>query len=114
MTAADQQRIADHLHLSLEQFRRDYCEPDDADDPRLSTPEDRACHFLEDGRCTIHEVKPVQCGTFPFWPEHVKRKSAWSRLSRYCPGIGEGPKIPREEVQKRVGECAAAFPDIVG
>ena len=109
----DEPRIARFLGLSIERFRERYCEPD-GDEPRLTIPDDKACHFLEEGRCTIHEAKPLQCRTFPFWPENVKTKSAWTRVARYCPGIGEGEPLNQDEVRSQVEECAASFPDLEG
>lgn len=44
--------------------------------------------------CSIHAVRPTQCRTFPFWPEHLETPRAWQRLSRSCEGIGRGPRIP--------------------
>ena len=27
------------------------------------------CVFLDnDGRCTVHAVRPLQCATYPYWP----------------------------------------------
>lgn len=43
--------------------------------------------------CGIHELRPTQCRTFPFWPEHIESPRAWQRLSRQCEGIGRGPTI---------------------
>ncbi len=114
LAPGDAERIAAHLRSSVDEFRTRYCEPDDDDDPRLTIPADKACHFLLENRCAIHEAKPLQCRTFPFWPENVKTKSAWTRIARYCPGIGEGEALARDDVRRQTAECAAAFPDLEG
>ena len=46
---------------------------------RLRKPAGRqlACHFLKDGGCSIHPVKPTQCRTYPFWPSLVNSRAAW-------------------------------------
>ena len=54
----------------------------------------RECVFLEeqpDGTrlCGIHEFKPEQCRTAPWWPETVKSAEAWNEYKRFacCPGM---------------------------
>ena len=37
-----------------------------------------ACIFLDQGgQCSIYDVRPVQCSTYPFWPSLMKNKKAW-------------------------------------
>ena len=50
------------------------------------------------GRRVIHEDKPRQCVTFPFWGRIVATKSAWDDAARTCPGMGEGPLFSDGEV----------------
>lgn len=52
--------------------------------------------------CSIHEDRPMQCRTFPFWPEHLASPRAWQRLSRQCEGIGRGALVPLTQVRVRV------------
>lgn len=36
------------------------------------------CVFLGiDNACTIHEVRPVQCSTYPWWPDLMQDEAAW-------------------------------------
>lgn len=58
-----------------------------------------ACPFLLDDRCSIHEIKPRQCRTYPFWPEIVGDDAAWQAEAEHCPGIGRGPSWADAEVQ---------------
>lgn len=110
LTAEDVERLAVHFAVTREEFERAYCETV-AGELRLTIPEERGCHFLLDGACAVHEAKPVQCRTFPFWPENVKSKRVWKRLSRYCPGVGVGQILPLDEVRRQAQECADAFPE---
>lgn len=114
LAPGDAPRLARLLGLPLKEFRDRYCAPEDDEGPRLTIPEDKACWFLEEGRCTVHEAKPLQCRTFPFWPENVRTKSAWNRIARYCPGIGEGDSLDPKAVRQEVEQCAEAFPDLKG
>jgi len=47
------------------------------------------CIFLKEGKCSIYEVRPTQCRTFPFWPE-LMTKLKYEDLKKHCPGIGIG------------------------
>ena len=39
---------------------------------------ENACIFLDQGgQCSIYDVRPVQCGTYPFWPSLLNNKKAW-------------------------------------
>ncbi len=75
---SDAERIAAFLQLDTEVFLAEYTEVEweevesgehvpvnylipQADDPK------RACIFLENNRCAIHEAKPVQC--YLGWPD---------------------------------------------
>jgi uncharacterized protein len=69
------------------------------------------CPFLSETGCSIHEAKPLQCRTFPFWPEVVESKAAWKKTGERCPGIDTGPLIQIETIASRVAEVKAAFPD---
>ncbi len=111
LTEDDVTRIAAYLEADPEEFRDAYCETDGSGDLQLQTPKHKACHFLLEEGCSIHEVKPLQCRTFPFWPQHVRHRRAWKRLSGNCPGIGVGPIIPVEEVRSAARTCEDALPE---
>ena len=107
LTGDDRDRMAAFLGMSVEDFLARYC-TGEGEDLRLTFPSPESCWFLEEDGCSIHEAKPVQCRTFPFWPENVSSRKGWKALSAYCPGIGEGPLIPLEEVRRAAEECARA------
>jgi len=60
---------------------------------RLRVPGPVRCEFLKDGGCSIHAVKPLQCRTFPYWPELVGHTRNWKDTAKYCPGIGKGELV---------------------
>lgn len=41
--------------------------------------------------CAVYEARPLQCRTWPFWPENMRSRESWERASRSCPGINTGP-----------------------
>lgn len=61
------------------------------------------CIFWDKARgCTIYEVRPRQCRTWPFWESNVASPADWRRTCRVCPGSGQGELISAEEITRRV------------
>ncbi len=65
---------------------------------RINCPENDPCMFLTDEGCEIYPVRPVQCRSFPFWPENVNNKKNWDKLKKMCPGIGAGRLYTIDEI----------------
>ena len=88
-TRAERKRIASHLGLSLRAFEAEYTTKVAG---RLSfTFKGDACVFLEDGKCSIYAFRPLQCSTFPFWPELLEDRDTWEKdVASFCPGAGQG------------------------
>lgn len=63
------------------------------------------CPFQgRDGRCTVYEVRPFQCSSWPFWPENFRTDSEHRNLLRECPGSGSGKYHTPEEVKQLLSE----------
>jgi hypothetical protein len=94
------EEIAAHLGTSPDGFASEYCRRAGG---RLTLREKDGwdCVMLEQGRCRVYPVRPLQCRTFPFWDENLRTKGSWKRASRSCPGIGKGPVHPLEEIERR-------------
>ena len=61
------------------------------------------CIFYHADRgCTVYPVRPRQCRTWPFWESNLVSQETWERTEDQCPGSGEGPIIPVEEILRRV------------
>jgi Fe-S-cluster containining protein len=59
------------------------------------------CVFLDEGgRCTVYAARPLQCRSYPFWPELVQTRAAWLREARRCEGIGRGAAVSSETVAR--------------
>lgn len=102
-TRAERRRIAKRLGLSQRGFESEYCHPVMGSLSFASTGE--ACIFLEDGRCSIYEVRPNQCRTFPFWPEVLVDRDTWDRdVASFCPGVGSGEFFDINAIGKRLAE----------
>jgi hypothetical protein len=70
----------------------------------IESAEGHDCVFLVRGArpgkamCAIHDLRPLQCRTFPFWPEHVESPRAWQRLGRTCEGVDRGGAVPLTQI----------------
>ena len=60
---------------------------------RLRVPRHAQCEFLKDGGCSVHPAKPLQCRTFPYWPELVGNRKNWRKTAEWCPGIDKGELV---------------------
>ena len=109
LTDDDIARAAAYLGMSGAAFERRYVFRT-ARRARLRVPRDVNCHFLVDGGCSIHAVKPLQCRIFPFWPELVESRREWRKTARYCPGIGQGPLIQIEAARAQAAEMREQHP----
>ena len=63
------------------------------------------CCFLKDKKCTIYDVRPMQCKKYPWWKDNLRSKEAWDSLQKDCPGINNQEslrKFSKEEIQKEI------------
>jgi Fe-S-cluster containining protein len=109
LTEADLARIAGYVGMTARDFERRYVYRT-KHLLRLRVPRHSQCHFLREGGCSIHAVKPVQCRIFPFWPELVDSKREWKKTARWCPGIGKGELVQIETARERAQGMKAAYP----
>jgi len=54
------------------------------------------CPFLKDGKCSIEEVRPLNCRIFPLVLEHQGRDAEWA-ISPECPSSNN---VPYEFVER--------------
>ncbi len=48
--------------------------------------------------CTVYPARPVQCQTWPFWPENVEMPEDWEHVRSVCPGSGRGRVYSVDEI----------------
>ena len=51
--------------------------------------------------CALYKTRPIQCRTWPFWPESLKSPHAWKEAARTCPGMrrSDAKVYPVEEIR---------------
>lgn len=71
-------------------------------DNRLSLTErsNYDCILLRDHKCSVYPVRPLQCRTFPFWPELMDNELRWAEATAFCPGAGKGRLYTEEEIER--------------
>ena len=57
--------------------------------------------------CSMYDVRPLQCRTWPFWEELVDEEESWVDASKGpegCPGLGKGKFYSADEIERSVQE----------
>ncbi len=111
ITESDLQKMALYLSLSAKTFEKKFVVRY-KHLLRLRKPRGSQCHFLTNGGCSVHEVKPVQCRLYPFWPELVEQRKNWEAERKMCPGIGKGDLIQIGVACETASEMKTAYPAI--
>jgi len=96
--------MADHLKIGLREFNSKYCTKTKGFFHLNEDPKRLECTFLKGKRCGIYEARPVQCRTWPFWPEVMNAKTWNQEVKNFCPGVGKGRVHSAEEIQKALNE----------
>jgi len=109
ITEQDLVRIAKFIKMTAADFERRYVYRT-KHLLRLRMPRHTQCHFLLEGGCSIHPVKPTQCRIFPFWPELTGSKREWRKTAAWCPGIGKGKLVQIETARGLSEEMKQAYP----
>ncbi len=84
--------MAQHLNLSKEDFLNKYTRLIDGRRSLIESispldPTQHDCIFLKNKQCSIYQVRPVQCRTYPWWPDNLKSEKAWNKEAAHCEGI---------------------------
>ncbi len=90
MSVDEMNAIAAALELSLSAFKTKYDIEWDAGASSwtIDATDGNGCPLLDPNRgCTVNDVKPNQCRTFPFWDEMLDDQAEWESAKRFCPGL---------------------------
>lgn len=113
LTEEDHLRIAEYLGMTPDAFEKQHLFRTKRL-RRLRVPRHAQCEFLTSDGCRIHQVKPLQCRTFPFWPELIDSRKSWGETGKWCPGIGKGELVNIEMAQTQAEEMRLAHPHLHG
>ena len=105
LTRTDIEKVASYLGVTEEEFLAIYCRRIDYGTCYMFSLKERDnydCIFLRSYGCSIYDVRPHQCSTYPFWKGLADDPSAWKKEMSNCPGIGKGRRYSAEEVEKLI------------
>lgn len=106
LTAPEAEAIRRQLQLSRGWFRRRYLAYLDDGERVLAPGDGERCIFLDsNGHCRVYAVRPLQCRTYPFWPELAGNARAWNNEARRCEGINQGREVPVASIRRSVNAC---------
>jgi uncharacterized protein len=111
VTGDDIARLATHLGITRTEFRRRYlCGT--APLLRFRKQRHKECPFLLADGCSVHAVKPLQCSSFPFWPELLASAGERRQTATYCLGMNRGPVVNMAVAREVAGQVHQAFPQL--
>ena len=114
LSVADIKNISTHLNLTAKNFLDKYARTiygfyslKESDAPSYE------CVFFNNKKCTIYEVRPFQCRSYPFWPRMVESPESWEKnIKAFCPGSNATETLhhSKEEIDKLVLEYKKELP----
>lgn len=119
VTDEEARAIAARLGLSVAAFLREYTRqtPQGRSLTERQTEAGMDCVFLDRATmpgkavCSLYEQRPLQCRTFPWWPENLRDRRGWERLGRVCEGVNRGPTVSIVEIRVQRDAQKAATGD---
>ncbi len=105
LSKEDEQRILDHLKISIETFRTLYTREINGMISLKENYHNYDCIFFKDKGCSIYQSRPIQCRTFPFWKSNLESFRSYQEATKNCPGVRvSSPIISCPEIEKRAQE----------
>jgi len=102
-------RFSTHLKLERLDFLKQYCRKVGGRVSLKERKNDRGqydCVFLAESTvngqrkrgCSVYEVRPLQCRTWPFWHGLLEDADAWNSAAVGCPGMNAGTHYAMEQI----------------
>lgn len=103
LTLEDRQQMAQQLKMTTTGFTKKYCRKSDGAWHLKENKKGPECLFLNGkNQCEVYKARPIQCRTWPFWPENMNAKT-WSKdVAPFCPGVGQGVGVSAEKIEKQL------------
>ncbi len=88
LSASEQNRVAEFLHISREKLLSTYCVIK-GKRVEMKVIDGHCIFYGEDGLCAIHPVKPFHCRQWPLHPSILGDQAAWEAIKKDCPGFSD-------------------------
>jgi Fe-S-cluster containining protein len=61
------------------------------------------CVFFDNKsrKCSVYNVRPRQCRTWPFWDSNIRTPATWTETCEACPGSAKGRLYQLEEIREQ-------------
>lgn len=92
-------RLAEFRGMSVEDFGRQFVRQVGDQYSLIERPGGDCIFWDRKVGCTVYQARPIQCQTWPFWPENIATKDNWEYVTKICPGSGEGQVFSVEEIR---------------
>lgn len=96
-------RLAKKLGLSPELFEKAFVYTVRGRKRSLKEYPNGDCVLLDEKTrtCKAYEDRPIQCKTWPFWPQNIDSPTSWNITSKFCPGCNRGRRYTFEEIEEQ-------------
>ncbi|MFQ5863222.1 MAG: YkgJ family cysteine cluster protein [Candidatus Brocadiales bacterium] len=98
VTAEETQTVASYMNTPVSKFGKNYLRKVGKRTSLLERT-NGDCIMYSNG-CSIYEVRPRQCRTFPFWASNLRSKDTWKALKKFCPGVDRGRLCTQDEIER--------------
>ena len=103
LSKKDIKKLSDGFKITEQNFVKNYCQKTDGFIHLKELKKNKGnCIFLKDNKCTVYKSRPIQCRTWPFWPENMNTKTWNNDIAKNCPGVGKGKVKTKKEILKQV------------
>ena len=103
LSKKDIKKLSDGFKITEQNFVNNYCQKTDGFIHLKELKKNNGnCIFLKDNKCTVYKSRPIQCRTWPFWPENMNTKTWNNDIAKNCPGVGKGKVKTQKEILKQV------------
>jgi len=95
--------IRNYLDLTEEKFTEQFLTQRLGGGWGIRLRKDGRCSLLGDNnRCRVYPVRPIQCQTYPWWPEILASKASWHKESQRCEGINHGDIVDQAYIEQEL------------
>jgi Fe-S-cluster containining protein len=99
VTPEEVARLAEFLGESVEEFGRKSLRRVGSRYSLIEKAGGDCIFWSRESGCTVYPARPVQCRTWPFWPDNLEAPDDWERTQRACPGSGRGRLYSLDEIE---------------
>jgi len=99
----DLEKLAGGMNMDKDRFLKTYCrwvtDINGTESLSLREKSNKDCVFWDSG-CSVYDVRPLQCSSFPFWSSILSSSGSWKIAAETCPGMNSGELHSRESIDR--------------